>query len=224
MSDTSPVAEQMPSVETQSQEAPSKKTRMRAAYGLLFVLTLVAGGLIYWKYNNTRITIEKAEISAPRIDISAPMAGTLKEIRVREGDVVGANTVLARVDNQVIKATSPGLVIHAENELGKRVNPSEPIITLIDPQELRVIGRLEEDKGLQDVYLGQPATFTVDAFGSKIFYGTVDQISPTSRDAGIVFNISDKREKREFNISVRFNLDQYPDVKNGMSARIVLRK
>lgn len=224
MSDTSPVAEQMPSVETQSQEASSKKTRMRAAYGLLFVLTLVAGGLIYWKYNNTRITIEKAEISAPRIDISAPMAGTLKEIRVREGDVVGANTVLARVDNQVIKATSPGLVIHVENELGKRVNPSEAIITLIDPQELRVIGRLEEDKGLQDVYLGQSATFTVDAFGSKIFYGTVDQISPTSRDAGIVFNISDKREKREFNISVRFNLGQYPDVKNGMSARIVLRK
>jgi hypothetical protein len=93
---------------------------------------------------------------------------------------------------------------------------------MIDPRELRVIGQLEEDKGLKDVHVGQQATFTVDAFGSRTFYGIVDSVSPTSRESGIVFNISDKRETKSFDIKIRFDINAYPELKNGMSAKMTI--
>ena len=66
--------------------------------------------------------------------------------------------------------------------------------------------------------------FKVDAFGSKKYYGVVDEISPTSKESGIAFNISDKRETKEFNISVRFDNAAYNELKNGMSAKIWIYK
>ena len=52
----------------------------------------------------------------------------------------------------------------------------------------------------------------------------MDSISPTSRESGIVFNISDKRETQEFDVSVRYDVDAYPELRNGMSAKIVIQK
>jgi len=68
------------------------------------------------------------------------------------------------------------------------------------------------------------ASFTVDAFGSKKFFGIVDEISPISDQSGIVFNISDKREVKQFDIKVRFDIKAYPQLKEGMSAKIIIYK
>ena len=91
---------------------------------------------------------------------------------------------------------------------------------MIDPAELRVVGRLQEDKGLQDVHIGQRATFTADAFPGKTYEGIVDEISPTSNQSGVVFSISDKREIRQFDIKVRYDIVLHPEFKNGMSAKL----
>jgi multidrug resistance efflux pump len=195
-----------------------------AAYGALLLVVIAIGGFAYWQHSSTRIAIDKAQITAPEIDLGPSAPGVLQEVFVRVGDEVPADTVVARVDNQSIKTKVGGLVIDVKKDLGKRFNPGEAVVSLIDPNELRVIGRLEEDKGLRDVRVGQTVSFTVDAFGSRAFYGTVDSISPTSRDSGIVFNISDKRETQEFDVSVRYDLDAYPELRNGMSAKIVVRK
>ncbi|HVM91130.1 MAG TPA: efflux RND transporter periplasmic adaptor subunit [Verrucomicrobiae bacterium] len=195
-----------------------------AAYGALLLVVLAIGGFSYWQYSSTRISIDKAQITAPEIDLGPSAPGVLQEVFVRVGDTVPADTVVARVDNQSIKTKVGGLVINVQKDIGKRFNPGEAIVSLIDPNELRVVGRLEEDKGLRDVRVGQTASFTVDAFGSRTFYGTVDSISPTSRDSGIVFNISDKRETQEFDVDVRYDLDAYPELRNGMSAKIVIQK
>jgi len=192
--------------------------------GLIFVICLAAGGLIYWRFASNRISIDKSGIYAPRIELGPSTPGILQEIDVHVGDTILPETVVARVDNQVIKAKSGGLVIAVQNDIGKRFNPGESVVSMIDPQELRVVGQLEEDKGLQDVRVGQSAVFTVDAFGSRKFYGTVDEISPTSRDSGVVFNISDTREKKIFDVKVRYDVQQYPELKNGMSAKITILK
>ena len=154
------------------------------------VVAAAAGGLIYWGYASNHVYIEKSDIEAPRIDLSPKQTGILKEIYVKPGDTVLPYSLVARVDNQEIKAEQGGLVIATSDNVGKPVNPGEAVVSLIDPNELHAVGQLEEDKGLQYVQVGQSAYFIVDAFGSRKFYGTVDEVSPTSRESGIVFNIS----------------------------------
>jgi multidrug resistance efflux pump len=90
---------------------------------------------------------------------------------------------------------------------------------MIKPDDLRVVAQIEEDKGLSEVTVGQRAFFTVDAFGSKKFDGIVDEVSPTSRQSDVVFNISSQRQEQEFNIKIRFDVNKYPELKNGMSAK-----
>ena len=103
-------------------------------------------------------------------------------------------------------------------------NASQAVVTMIDPSELRVVGQVEEDKGLKDISVGQQAVFTVDAFGSKKYIGTVEQISPTSNQSGIVFNISDKQAKQSYDVKIIFDASQHPELKNGMSAKIWIYK
>jgi multidrug resistance efflux pump len=85
-----------------------------------------------------------------------------------------------------------------------------------------VVGTIDENKGLSDIHVGQMASFTVDAFGSKQYSGVVDEISPTSNQTDVVFNISDQRETQQFNVKVRFYQQKYPELKNGMSAKLTI--
>ncbi len=195
---------------------------------IVIVLTLLiaagAGGLVYWRFLTSRISIDKAIVSAPQINIGPSQAGILQDVFVNVGDTVPADTVVARVDTQSLKTTVAGLVIDVNKNIGKRVLPTDTVVSVIDPNELRVVGTIAEDKGLADIQVGQRAVFTVDAFGSRAFYGTVDNVSPTSHDSGVVFNISDKRETREFDVTIRYDGTVYPELRNGMSAKVTILK
>lgn len=200
------------------------KRLSRNVWALSIIVSLLivggAAGFAYWKISGGQIYTEKAEVSAPRIDLAPQTSGVLEEVFVREGDLISANTVVARVGNELIKTKSAGIVTATNNDLGKLFNRGGAVVSMFDPSELRVIGRIAEDKGLSDIRVGQLSKFTVDAFGSKEYEGVVDEISPVSREGDIVFNISDKRETKEFNIKVRFNTDKYSELKNGMSAKL----
>jgi hypothetical protein len=50
----------------------------------------------------------------------------------------------------------------------------------------------------------------------------LDSISQISNDTGIVFSISDKRPTEKFDVKVRFNVADYPELKSGMSAKITV--
>ncbi len=204
-------------------EQKGKRTTV-IAYGAVLLLAIAIGGGAYLKYSSARVAIDKAQISATIVNLGSSVPGVLQEIHVHPGDIVLPNTIVARVENEAIKTKLGGLVVSVQNDIGKRFNPGEAIVSIIDPQELRIVGQLAEDKGLNDVHVGQHATFTVDAFGSRMFYGIVDSVSPTSRDSGIVFSISDKREEKNFDVKVRFDIKAYPELKNGMSAKITVLK
>ena len=139
-------------------------------------------------------------------------------------DIVAADTPVAEVGNQVLRTDRPGLVIDAPDMVGKTITPNEPVVTLIDPASLRVVAHIDEDKGLSDIRTGQLVTFTVDAFGSKQYTGVVSEIIPTSRQSGVVFNISDQREVRQFDVKIRFDVAKYPELRNGMSAKVTIFK
>ncbi len=202
----------------------AEKRTVIAIVVLALLMAAGAGGLVYWRTATSQVTIDDSVVSAPQIALGPSAPGTLEDVYVNVGDTVPPDTVVARVDTQEIKTTVGGLVIGVTKDIGKRVMPTDAVVSLIDPTELRVIGTIAEDKGLQDIQVGQRAVFTVDAFGSRKFYGTVDDVSPTSHDSGIVFNISDKRQTRDFDVSIRYDRSLYPELRNGMSAKVTILK
>ena len=189
-----------------------------------FLIIVASGGFAYWQSSSKYIYTDKAEVNAQITNLAPQKAGILQEIFVNQGDLVNENTIVARVDSELIKTKTQSIIISTENNIGKLFNPGEAVVTVINPSDLRVIGHIDEDKGLSEIKIGQNAVFTVDTFGSKKYEGVVDEISPSSRQGDIVFNISDKRETRVFDVKVRFDTKQYPELKNGMSAKLWIYK
>ena len=192
--------------------------------GILVGSLVLAVLAIYVIYAQNRISIDTAEVTAASIDLSSPIGGVLEEVFVKPGDQVLDNEVVARVGDELLKTQTAGLITDVKNDIGKTFNPTEVIVSMIDPQTLRVVAHLDEDKGLKDIKVGQRVIFTVDAFGSKKYFGTVDEVSATSRTSAVVFSISDKREVKQFDIKIRFDISAYPELKNGMSAKVQIYK
>lgn len=192
---------------------------------LISLLVLSVGiGFLYLGISSQSVYTDKVTISAPDIKLSSVLGGTLLEVYVHPGDIVKADTVLARVGNELIKTKVRSQVISVDSDIGKMFNPGETVVTVIDPSSLRVVGQVDEDKGLSDIKIGQRAEFTVDTFGSRKYFGVVDEISPTANQGDVVFNISDKRQVNSFDVKVRFDQTLYPELKNGMSAKLWVYK
>jgi multidrug resistance efflux pump len=172
--------------------------------------------------SSTRIQVDKSLIMSPLIDLSPSSAGQLQETYVNEGDTVSANTAVAKVGDEIIKTKIAGIIVKVNKDTGNTVNPGQSVVTMIDPHELHAVGTIDENKGLDKIQVGQLANFTVDAFGSKEYSGVVDAISPTAHATDVVFNISDNRPTQQFDIKIRFNPETYPELKNGMSAKITI--
>ena len=187
---------------------------------IVIVLAAIAGGYLYLQDIESKIYIEKAEISAPLISLSAPAYGQIGKFYVQEGDRVSKGQRLALVGNDTVYAGTAGLVLWVKNTPGQMTGPGDPIVKMIDTSELRVVGRIQEDKGLRDVHPGQRVVFTVDAFGDRKYEAVVDSVALSARTQDIVFSISDKREPREFEVKALFDSNAYSELKNGMSARM----
>lgn len=190
--------------------------------GALIIAGAVLGGAYFYISSKT-VYIDQAVVSAPLINLSPVNSGTLQEVFVKPGDLVAENQPVALVGSEIVKAQTAGEIVSVNQNIGEFENAltgQAVVATMIDPADLRIVGHLEENKGLADVKVGDPAKFTVDAFDAEDFYGTVDEVSPTSRQSSVVFNISDERPTNEFDIKVRFDPNRYPLLKNGMSARI----
>jgi len=200
-----------------------KDVRALVVIALILVVG-IAGAAWYFIGASNEVKIDNSSIVASSIDLAPSVGGKLTAVYVNEGDTIAANMVVALVGNELVKSKINGLVIMAREDIGKSIAPGETVVSMIDPADLRVVGRLAEDKGLNNVSVGQRATFTVDAFGGRVFNGIVDEVSPTSRAGDVVFSISDKRQEQEFNIKVRYDATAYPELKNGMSAKLTIYK
>jgi multidrug resistance efflux pump len=198
-----------------------KDVRALIVIGLVLAVG-IAGAVWYFVAASHEVKIENSSIAATSINLAPSAGGRLAEVYVNEGDMIDANAVVALVGNELVKSKLGGLVIMAREDIGKTIAPGETVVSMINPADLRVVGRLAEDKGLKSVSVGDAATFTVDAFGGRVFNGIVDEVSPTSRSSDVVFSISDKRQENEFNVKVRYDVSAYPELKNGMSAKLTI--
>ncbi|MBU6390154.1 HlyD family efflux transporter periplasmic adaptor subunit [Patescibacteria group bacterium] len=207
-----------------AEEKTIEKKQTRTQWMLTTLISLLilggAGGFIYWKSTAGQVYIDKATVMAPLINLGATAPGKLDAIYVNPGDEVAAHMPVARVGTELIKSEVAGMIVATNDTVGQEVAAGAPIVQMIDKTALRVVGSLDEDKGLSNVHVGDRVVFTVDAFGGKQYQAIVDEISPTAAQNDIVFNISDKRQVNQFDIKARFDIALYPELKNGMSARM----
>jgi multidrug resistance efflux pump len=213
----------------EKEKKPSSGARGKLIFWVIGAIVVIGGvgaGLYYYVSSKT-VYIDLSQIQAPLINLSPTNSGVLQAMYVNPGDMVTANEPVALVGNQVVEAQTAGEIVTTNNNIGQYMNTmtgAGTVATMIDPTQLRVVGNLDENKGLNNVVVGDPATFTVDAFGGQQFKGVVDEVAPTSEQSDVVFNISDQRPTNQFAIYVRFDTTQYPQLKNGMSAKIWVYK
>ncbi len=188
--------------------------------GSALFIVAAAGITAYLISASREVAIDTASISAPLINLSPVLPGRLNAVYVNEGDILPANSPVALVGTEVVKTKVAGLIVQVNDTIGAQIAPGVSVVEMIDPTQLRVVGRIDETKGLAQIQIGDPVTFTVDAFGGESFTGVVDEIAPTSNQSGIVFNISSQRETQQFDIKARFDTSTYTQLKNGMSARM----
>lgn len=220
----------------EKQHMPHGEDRLRKAIDLvtkhplmadavvIFMILALAGGFLVWQDMQNKIYIEKAEVSAPIISLGPGTTGIIDKFYVKEGDRVAQGQKLAVVGNETIYAGTQGIIISIENTPGQIATPQSAVVKMIDDSQLRVVGRVQEDKGLSDIRPGQKVMFTVDAFGSKEYQGVVESVGASARESDIVFSISDKRAEQEFDVTVLFDSKAYSELKNGMSAKMWVYK
>ncbi len=197
-------------------------TRTRLIYlGTAAFLIIMAGAIIaYLLVAGNRVSIDTASIEAPLISLSPTIPGRLDAVYVQVGQTVAANTPIAEVGSNVITSKVRGTIVQVNDTIGAQVTPASPVAQMVDPSQLRVVGKIDENKGFSQIHVGDPVTFTVDAFGSQTFTGVIDEVAPTSNQSGIVFNISSQRQVQQFTVKARFDTSTYPQLVNGMSARM----
>lgn len=190
----------------------------------MFVVVIFGAlaGFLFWESQKNTVFIENSDLEAPIINLSTTSPGILNALYVKEGDRVSANSEIALVGSQIISTKDGGIVAFAPEILGAYFMPGQTVVSIVNDQAMKVVGQIEETKGLENIVAGQRATFSVDAFSGKNYEGVVDQISPISDDNGVVFSISDKRPVKKFDVEVRFNVADYPELKSGMSAKITV--
>jgi multidrug efflux pump subunit AcrA (membrane-fusion protein) len=127
------------------------------------------------------------------IDIFPKASGKLLELKVKEGDRVKKDQVVALVDRDVdgvkfeqLEITSPvdGIVGMVYLDEGAEVTPPSPspsmgtqLIRVINMDQVKaVVNVVEEDLG--KISKGQKAKVKVDAYPDKTFSGNVSLISP----------------------------------------------
>jgi multidrug resistance efflux pump len=221
-----------PSPETNGTKAVNAIQNLRSHpwfRGVLVALLVLAAiaGILYWEDLQSKVYVENAQITAPVISINPTTPGVINEVYVAVGDVVRKDQVLARVGDEVLLAKTRGVVTGVENNPGQLVTPGldpRAVISMIDTRQLRVTGQVQEDKGLKDIRPGQFVDFTVDAYPDNQYQGVVEKIAPAARVGDIVFSISDKRQEQDFDVTISYDITAYPELKNGMSAKMWIYK
>lgn len=188
----------------------------------VFILILLISLYVFFQATKDRIHIDNSLIQAPIIIVSSSASGKVQEIDVKAGQTVLSGDILAVVGSETLRAQTDGLIISASDLTGSAVNQATQLIQMIRPINLRVVGTIDENKGLNDIKVGQTVSFTIDALPGKTYWGYIDEISPSANIPVFSFSSSSERPTQQFTVYAKFNTALYPNIKNGMSAKMVV--
>ncbi len=154
---------------------------------IFLALAAIGGSIAYWIYNNyTYYSTDDAQVTGQLVNISAPAAGTLTGLDVKQGDSVTAGETIGTVTTaptsattspQSINLTSPmnGTVLQLLAVPNQQVAPGVQIVTLTDLSALTITAYVDENS-INNVSVGQAVDIHIDAYGDTSFTGHVKLI------------------------------------------------
>lgn len=180
------------------------------------------GGMLFYSKKINRVFIEDSLVDSQSIPIAPSTPGKLKTVYVIEGQKVKKGDALAVVGSEILRAYTEGTITQTSKQIGSLISVQNPPVQMINLNEMRISGTLDENKGLNQIKVGQIVSFTIDALPGKTFWGYVDEVSPTAKQTQLAFSISSERPTQQFLVYARFNAFAYPEIKNGMSAKMTV--
>jgi membrane fusion protein, multidrug efflux system len=199
-----------------------KEPRILRPLVIILVAVLLIGGFIFYELSADRVSIEDSLVQAPIISISPVSSGKIMSIAVHDGERVTKGEALAVVGTSTLNAYEDGIVVSTDNEIGSMATVTTPVVQMVNLSDMRVAGTIDENKGLNLVKVGQAVSFTIDALPGKTFWGYVDEISPTAKQTALQFTVSSERPTQQFVVYANFNAYEYPQILNGMSAKMTV--
>ncbi len=161
-------------------------------------------------------------LARKEVGIFTTAPGKVKQIRVQEGERVGAGQVLADIDrdqaglkyaNVEVTSTIEGIVKSVLTEVGATVSPAAPLFQIVDMDVVEVAVNVPEKK-IGRVRERLPVEISTISHPGRLFYGTVSRLNPVVDPASRT-------------LEVRIRVDNPAHLlKPGMfaEARIVLRQ
>ena len=189
---------------------------------ILGVAIVLIGGFVFYEKLRNRVNIEDSLVSAPIITISPVSPGTLLDMRVYDGEKVGKGDTLAIVGTQSLNAYQDGFIVGTNRAIGSLVSAQTPVVQMINASDMRIAGTIDENKGLNEIKIGQTVSFTVDALPGQTFWGYVDEVSQTAKQTQLQFSVSSERPTQQFVIYAKYDALKYPQIKNGMSVKMTV--
>jgi len=202
--------------------AQFKNPKVVKITAVLVIFFSVMATVFFYLKTTQRINIENSVVSSPIIPLSSSTPGKLKTISAIEGQKVKKGDALAIVGTEIIRPYTDGIIVETNKQIGAFTSPQTPIVKMINTSEMRIDGTIDENKGLSQIKIGQVVSFTIDALPGQTFWGYVDEIAQSAKQTGATFSISSERPTQQFEIYARFDSNSYPEIKNGMSAKMTV--
>jgi len=160
---------------------------------LLIIVAVLAitGGIIYAVYTNyTYYSTDDAQVTGTIVNVSAPAAGTLTSLTVKQGDAVTADETIGTITlppsaNSTGTSSGPatlnlvspmnGTILQVPAIQGQNVAPGLAIVQETNLNALTITAYVDENV-ISNVSVGQAVDITIDAYKDTTFSGHVQQI------------------------------------------------
>lgn len=154
---------------------------------IIVAVAAIGGGIAYWVYNNYEYYgTDDAQITGQIVNVSAPAAGTLTSLNVKEGDNVTAGQTIATLTPVTTSAastapsisiTSPmnGTILQVPVVQDQQVAPGLALVQETNLSNLTVTAYIDEG-AINNVSVGQSVDIHIDAYSDTSFTGHVKQI------------------------------------------------
>lgn len=162
----------------------------RIGLTVIAIVTLLEAGAFagnYFVNTSHYVSTDNAQVDGDKVDINAPITGTLTRWTVSQGSLVTQHQIVGRIQLQGSGAQpqraimSPGHGTIAVNHAvdGQYVTAGTELATAYDLNSIYVTARVDETD-IRDVHVGQQVDISVDAFPDVPFTGLVENVQSSS--------------------------------------------
>src|SRR6266699_2892509 len=163
---------------------------------IFLALAAIGGAIAYWIYDSYNYyRTDDAQVSGQIVSVSAPAAGTLTSLTIKQGEQVTAGQTIGSITPAAattstggtsvaplsLSLTSPidGTVLQVPAVQGQNVAPGLALVEVTNLSSVKVIAYVDEN-AINNVNAGQSVDIHIDAYSDTSFTGHVVQIVPAA--------------------------------------------